>query len=87
MNNLTGARNAIAAKKPPKDLLLTIVIRGESAANLFPVGPVDIRDCFLEQGFGNTMFRTKDVKSIRFTVPSSLTYHRRVRKSVHKENF
>ena len=87
MSNLTSAKAALAATKPPKNLLLTIVIEGESASRLFPVGPVDIRDYFLEKGFGNTDFKPRDVKSIKFTVPAKLSYQKRVKKSVHKDNF
>jgi hypothetical protein len=87
MSNLSSAKNALASKKPLKNLLLTIVIEGESACNLFPVGPVDIRDYFLEHGFGNTDFKPKDVKSIKFTVPAKLSYQKRVKKSVHRDNF
>lgn len=87
MSNLTLAKTALALKQPPKNLRLTIVIEGVSASNLFPVGPMDIKDYFLEHGFGNTDFKPKDVKSIKFTVPARLTYQRRVKKSVHKDNF
>ena len=87
MSNLTLAKTAMAAKQPPKNLRLTITIEGESANRLFPVGPVDIRDYFLEHGFGNADFKPKDVKSIKFTVPARLTYQKRVKKSVHRDNF
>lgn len=87
MSNLILAKTALAARKPPKGLTLTIKIAGRSAEALFPVGPVDIKDYFLEHGFGNASFKPKDVKSVKFTVPARLSYQRRVKKGAHKDNF
>jgi hypothetical protein len=95
MSNLSSAKSAITLRKalsktyahPKKKVSLIIRIEGKSAENLLPVGPKDIRDHFLEHGFGKGSFNPKDVKSIKFVVPATTTYSRRINKPVHKENF
>lgn len=90
-STLSAAKAALAKKAQLKakgtGMVVTIQIGGPSADNLFPVGPIDIRDHFLAHGFGNTDFNPKDVKSIKFTKRAIRQYSRVVRKPAHKDNF
>lgn len=64
--------------------MVTIKIDGKSARDLLAVGPIDIRDYFLNAGL---KVDPRDVKSVRFTTSVPRNYTRRVNKGVHKDNF
>lgn len=88
MNNLGSAKTAAARKTAKKmGVTLTIKIEGKSADKFFAVGPIDIRDHFLAAGFGTADFSPADVKSIKFTKTQDVTYRKRVKAGVHRDNF
>lgn len=64
---------------------LIIIIEGESAKDLFAVGPNDLRDHFLPNDLG---VRKEDIKSIRFEeVVERDEYGFPAKTLVNKENF